>query len=43
MNEVYAQFFTEPFPARSAVAVKDLPKGALVEIEVLAIKPDNSK
>ena len=43
MNEVYAQFFTEPFPARSAVSVKDLPKGALVEIEVLAIKPDNSK
>ena len=36
MNEVYAEFFTEPYPARSAVAVKDLPKGALVEIEVLA-------
>ena len=30
MNEVYAQFFSQPFPARSAVAVKDLPKGALV-------------
>ena len=38
MNEVYAQFFAEPFPARSAVAVKDLPKGALVEIEVIAVK-----
>ena len=38
MNEVYAEFFTEPSPARSAVAVKDLPKGALVEIEVLAAK-----
>lgn len=38
MNEVYAQYFSEPFPARSAVAVKDLPKGALVEIEVLAVK-----
>ncbi len=38
MNEVYARFFTEPFPARSAVAVKDLPKGALVEIEVIAVK-----
>ena len=38
MNEVYAQFFTEPFPARSALAVKDLPKGALVEIEVIAAK-----
>ena len=38
MNEVYAEFFTEPYPARSAVAVKDLPKGALVEREVLAVK-----
>ncbi|MCO6025227.1 RidA family protein [Prevotella cerevisiae] len=38
MNEVYAGFFTEPFPARSAVAVKKLPKGALVEVEVLAAK-----
>ena len=36
MNEVYSQFFSEPFPARSAVAVKDLPKGALVEVEVVA-------
>ena len=36
MNEVYAQFFSEPFPARSAVAVKTLPKGALVEIECIA-------
>lgn len=38
MNEVYAKYFTEPFPARSAVAVKDLPAGALVEVEVLAAK-----
>lgn len=37
MNAVYADFFTEPFPARSAVAVKTLPKGALVEIEVVAV------
>ena len=37
MNAVYAEFFAEPFPARSAVAVKSLPKGALVEIEVVAI------
>ena len=37
MNEVYAQFFTPPFPARSAVAVKTLPKGALVEIECIAV------
>lgn len=36
MNEVYAQFFSEPYPARSAVAVKTLPKNALVEIEVVA-------
>ena len=38
MNEVYATFFSQPFPARSAVAVKDLPKGARVEVEVLAAK-----
>ncbi len=36
MNSVYAEFFSQPFPARSAVAVKTLPKGALVEIEVVA-------
>lgn len=36
MNEVYAEFFAIPFPARSAVAVKTLPKGALVEIECIA-------
>ena len=36
MNAVYAEFFSEPYPARSAVAVKSLPKGALVEIEVVA-------
>ena len=34
-NEVYAEYFTEK-PARSCVAVKDLPKGALVEVEVIA-------
>lgn len=38
MNEVYAQFFSAPFPARSAVAVKTLPKGALVEIECVAAR-----
>ncbi|MDE6369371.1 MAG: RidA family protein [Muribaculaceae bacterium] len=38
MNEVYAATFTEPFPARSAVAVKTLPKNVLVEIEVIAIR-----
>lgn len=36
MNKVYAEHFTEPFPARSAVAVKDLPKAVRVEIEVIA-------
>ena len=36
-NEVYAQYFTEK-PARSCVAVKDLPKGSLVEVEVVAEK-----
>lgn len=36
MNAIYEEFFCEPFPARSAVAVKALPKGALVEIEVVA-------
>ena len=36
MNAVYAEFFAEPYPARSAVAVKTLPKGALLEIEVVA-------
>lgn len=38
MNEVYAEFFAAPFPARSAVAVKTLPKGASVEIECVAVK-----
>lgn len=38
MNEVYAQFFSAPFPARSAVAVKTLPKNARVEIECIAVK-----
>lgn len=36
MNEVYAEVFTAPFPARSAIAVKELPKQVLVEIEVIA-------
>ena len=38
MNEVYAEFFAAPYPARSAVAVKTLPKGALVEIECIAAR-----
>lgn len=36
MNEVYSEFFSDPYPARSAFAVKDLPKGARVEIECIA-------
>ena len=38
MNEVYGKVFTEPYPARSAVAVRELPKGVLVEIEVIAAR-----
>ena len=38
MNEVYAEFFNPPCPARSAVAVKTLPKGALVEMECIAAR-----
>lgn len=38
MNEVYGTTFSEPFPARSAFAVRDLPKGVLVEIEVIAVQ-----
>ncbi len=38
MNEVYGETFTAPYPARSAVAVKELPKKVLVEIEVIAVK-----
>ena len=36
VNDIYADYFQEPYPARSAFAVKDLPKGGLVEIEVIA-------
>lgn len=36
MNEVYAEFFEKPFPARSAIAIKALPKNARVEIECIA-------
>ena len=38
MNGIYATYFVEPYPARSAVQVAKLPKGALVEIEVIAHK-----
>lgn len=38
VNEIYAQYFVEPYPARSAVEVGKLPKGALIEVEVIACK-----
>jgi 2-iminobutanoate/2-iminopropanoate deaminase len=38
MNEVYARYYTENQPARAAFAVKDLPLGALIEIETIAVK-----
>jgi len=38
MNEVYASQFKGTFPARSAIAVKTLPKNGLVEVEVIAVK-----
>lgn len=38
VNDIYAQYFVEPYPARSAVEVAKLPKGALIEVEVIAVK-----
>lgn len=38
MNGIYAKYFEEPYPARSAVEVAKLPKGALLEVEVVAVK-----
>lgn len=40
MNEAYAEFFEPPYPARSAVAVKTLPKNGRLEIEVIAAHPE---
>ena len=42
MNAVYAEYFTENKPARAAFAVKDLPRGSLVEIEAIAAKSKKS-
>jgi len=42
VNEVYARHFSPPFPARSTVAVAALPRGALVEIEAVALAGDAS-
>ena len=41
VNEIYATYFRENPPARSTVAVSALPKGAKVEIEVIAVASDN--
>ncbi|MBP5230042.1 MAG: RidA family protein [Bacteroidales bacterium] len=38
LNEVYAQFFTEPYPARVAFQVAALPKNAMVEVDIIAVK-----
>jgi len=38
VNEAYVEYFSEPYPARSCVEVPALPKGALVEIEVIAAR-----
>ncbi|MDY5033359.1 MAG: RidA family protein [Prevotella sp.] len=38
VNEVYAEFFSAPYPARSAFAVAALPKGGAIEIEAIAVK-----
>jgi len=38
MNEIYAKHFVEPFPARSTIQVSALPKGSMIEIEVIAVK-----
>ena len=38
VNQAYVDFFTEPYPARSTIEVSKLPKGSLVEIEVIASK-----
>jgi 2-iminobutanoate/2-iminopropanoate deaminase len=38
MNEVYGRYYFENHPARAAIAVKDLPMGALIEIETIAVK-----
>ena len=38
VNEAYTKFFTAPFPARSTVQVAALPKGAVVEVDVIAAK-----
>ena len=43
VNEIYATYFKEDTPARSCVEVAKLPKGGLVEIEVIAVKKENER
>jgi 2-iminobutanoate/2-iminopropanoate deaminase len=38
MNQVYAEYFSEPYPARSCIEAKALPKGAVIEIDVIAVR-----
>ncbi|MBP5517391.1 MAG: RidA family protein [Bacteroidales bacterium] len=38
LNEIYAKFFSEPYPARVAYQVAALPKGAMVEVDIIAVK-----
>jgi reactive intermediate/imine deaminase len=38
LNEIMAQYFTSPYPARSAVGASQLPRGALVEIEAILVR-----
>ncbi len=39
LNDIYAGYFAEPYPARAAVEVAALPKGAMIEIDLIARKP----
>lgn len=42
LNEAYARYFQTPYPARATLGVSALPKGAAVEIEAVAVSPENS-
>lgn len=38
LNEVYSRYFTQPYPARETVVVKELPKGAVLEVSMIAVR-----
>jgi len=38
LNDVYSRYFTKPYPARETVVVKELPKGAVLEISMIAVR-----